>query len=79
MANNAVTVVSGPNRMSSASLVGKTVADIRDEMAEALDLTGGETAQITRGNETNPADDDDVLESGDRLVFSLVAGVKGVR
>lgn len=79
MANVNVTVVSGANRVTSASYIGKTVADIREELAETLELTGDETSTVLSDGVSNPVDDDYVLESGDRLTFSRVAGQKGSR
>lgn len=66
-------IVSGPNSLSGRDYEGLTVSEIRERLAEDLELRGEETASINN----TPVDDDAVLSAGDRLVFTRQAGVKG--
>lgn len=67
-----VKVINGVNVLD-ANLAGKTVADVRAMLTQALNIDPA--AQPTISGET--VGEDYVLESGDELEFVKASGVKG--
>jgi hypothetical protein len=72
MASTAKVVV-GPESIVSESLVCKSVADVRYEWEDQLNI-GTDMRAFINGREAN---DTAILAAGDELVFMAPAGTKG--
>lgn len=64
----------GANSFEEEGLVGKTVGEIREQYAEALNLGDNEPKAVVFGDEVN---DDYVLKEGENLEFIKPGGEKG--
>ena len=69
----AVTIRHGVNSITSDSAAGKTVGEIRAQVADILNVPGGAQARINNAQ----AGDDAELADGDTLEFVKTAGEKG--
>ena len=69
----AVTVRHGVNSISSDTVVGKTVAEVREQVEEVLNVPASSQARVNG----NPAADDDEIADGSTVEFVKVAGEKG--
>ena len=69
----AVTIRHGVNSINSDTVAGKTVADVREQAAEILNVP--ESAQVRVNG--NPAEEDAVIADGSTVEFVKVAGEKG--
>jgi hypothetical protein len=71
----AITVRHGVNSLSLDNLAGKSVGEVRDQVADVLNVP--DSAQV-RVNGT-PSDDESVLSDGACVEFVKTAGEKGGR
>jgi hypothetical protein len=71
----AIEVVHLPNRLSTTAYAGRTVGDVRDELAEALTIPDDSGVKVNNVE----ASDSHVLVDGDRVEFSKKAGEKGAK
>jgi molybdopterin converting factor small subunit len=69
----AVTVRHGVNSTSSDSVAGKTVAEVREQLEEVLNIP--ESAQVRVNG--SPAGEDNEIADGSTVEFVKVAGEKG--
>jgi len=69
----AVTIRHGVNTISVDSAAGKTVEEIRAQVADILNVPGGAQARVNNAQ----ANDDVELADGDTLEFVKTAGEKG--
>jgi len=69
----AVTIRHGVNSISSDTVAGKTVGEVRDQVEEVLNVP--ESAQV-RVNGA-PADEEEEIADGATVEFVKVAGEKG--
>jgi uncharacterized Zn-binding protein involved in type VI secretion len=67
------TLISGPSRLTGQSLVGKTVADVRFQFADALNIPDDATCTV---NGVAVADSQ-VIVDGEEIVFAKPLGQKG--
>ncbi|MCY3018792.1 MAG: hypothetical protein NTW87_07160 [Planctomycetota bacterium] len=68
-----VTVRHGVNSISSDSVAGKTVAEVREEVSDLLNVPG--TAQVRVNG--SPAGEDNQIPEGSTVEFVKIAGEKG--
>jgi molybdopterin converting factor small subunit len=69
----AVTVHHGVNSISSNTVVGKTVAEVREEVSELLNVPASAQVRVNG----SPAGEDDEIADGATVEFVKVAGEKG--
>lgn len=73
MAQGVIKVTYGANSQEFGNLEGKTVGQVRQDLAEAFNLPEGAKA-LVQGEEV---DDDQTLQKGDHLEFVKPSGSKG--
>ncbi len=69
----ATTVRHGVNTVNLDSLTGKTVGEVREQVAELLNVPDSAQVRVNGA----PADDDDVIAENATVEFVKVAGEKG--
>jgi len=67
------TVLTHVERLSEESLIGMTIADVRLEFGDVLNILADATPYVNG----QALDDSHVIEAGERIVFSLSTGEKG--
>lgn len=69
----AVSIRHGVNSTSSDSVAGKTIADVREQLADVLNIP--DSAQVRVNG--SPAEEEDTIADGATVEFVKVAGEKG--
>ena len=70
----ACTVRHGVNSISSDSVAGKTVADVREQVEEVLNVPVSAQVRVNGA----PAGEDDTIADGSTIEFVKIAGEKGI-
>jgi molybdopterin converting factor small subunit len=71
----AVTIRHGVNSTSSDSVAGKTVAEVREQLEDVLNIPASAQVRVNG----NPAGEDNEIADGSTVEFVKVAGEKGCR
>ncbi|MCY3024495.1 MAG: hypothetical protein NTW87_36430 [Planctomycetota bacterium] len=71
----AVTVRHGVNSTNSDTVAGKTVAEVREQVEEVLNVPDSAQVRVNGA----PADEEDTITDGSTVEFVKVAGEKGRR
>ena len=69
----AVTVRHGVNTINAENIVGKTVAELREQVADILNVPDNAQVRVNGA----PASDDTVIPENSTVEFVKVAGEKG--
>ena len=71
----AITVRHGVNSLSLDNLAGKSVGEVRDQVADVLNVPDSAQVRVNGA----PSDDESVLSDGATVEFVKTAGEKGGR
>lgn len=67
------TIISGLDRITSDSLVGKSVAEIIQDFRDVANIPSDANASV----DGEPVDNSYIVEDGDKVVFTRPTGSKG--